>query len=108
MSATSDDLTLTHAVQVLDDLNKTLALTSDPVAQAQLRAQIGYWQGVYQQAAGQAKAAETPGAFATALAGVGDSLGSFVGSQTGKLVTIVAIGLVVVWGLPHLIRALRE
>lgn len=100
--------TLTLAAQELDDLNRTLALTSDPTAQAQLRTQIKYWTGVYQTASGQARAAETPSDFALGLSGIGDSLQGFVSSQTGKVVTILAVGALVIFGLPRLVKAFRK
>jgi|SRR5690348_15053302 len=100
--------TLTLAAQELDDLNRTLALTNDATAQAQLRTQIKYWQGVYQAASGQARAAEMPSDFALSLSGIGDSLQGFVSSQTGKVVTILAVGALVIFGLPRLVKAFRK
>lgn len=93
----------------IDSLNQALVLANNAGqtdALPGLRAQLKYWNDLRAQVYAQQTASDTPSQFMQSLAGIGTDLQSFVGTQVGKAVTIVAVGFVLYLLAPVIIKAI--
>lgn len=93
----------------IDSLKQALVLAQNAGqtdALPGLQAQLKYWNGIRAQIYAAQDASEKPSGFSLGLSGISDDLQAFLGSEIGKVVTILAVGGALVLFAPYIIRAI--